>query len=187
MADGYGVNGKDWPTIFTNFSDLADATSVWPDPSEMFRVGAKLHCQETYQMAAASLNHSVPLTVVCEDDEDVLKYAQKIQNGEIEGVLKREYSDNSSIVIGSFKKDQAVDDAKAAIKDTKKYWKDITDLTGPPSWMLQPLVKPLIHIGEVRSFIIGGKLIYNICTTPRLDGSMDVAYADRIRPLHTFR
>ncbi|KAF8873546.1 hypothetical protein CPB84DRAFT_1798310 [Gymnopilus junonius] len=187
MSKGYGVKGMDWWTIFTNYSDLANKTSVWPDPSEMFRVGAKVHGQQTYEMAALSLGLSMPLSVVCEDDDDVLKYAEKIEKGLIHGVLKRDYSDCSSIVIGTFKRDRAVKDAKKAIKEAKQNWKELIHLTGPLCWILQPLVSTLLHIGEVRTFIVGGILIANVCTTPRSDGVLDIAYAERIRPLHKFQ
>lgn len=183
-AKGYDVHGKDWFTLFNNFVSLSHATSVWPDPAEMFRVGSKLQGQQDFQLAAMSLGFSVPFSAACRDG-DVLNYAKRIQEGKIKAVLKREYSDRSLQVIGPFTKQQVLA-AKTALR-MASHWDAVADVWGRPQWMLQPLVVHLLHIGEVRSFVIGGILTCNIITTPRRDGLLDIYVADRIRPLHTFQ
>lgn len=168
-----------------NFADLAQVTSIWPDPNEMFRMGSKIQCQRDIEMAAKSLNFSMPFSVVC-DVVDLENIAKDIKQGKRQGVLKRDFSDQALHVIGYFT-DSLVKAVKQAIDQTKKDWSPVSEAFGFPSWIFQPMVAHLMHIGEVRSFVAGSSLVMSIVTIPKTKpGNLDITLVDHILPLHKF-
>lgn len=153
----------------------------------MLRTGSKIQCQRDFEMAAQSLGYSMPFSVVCEDNH-IVQLAKYIEKGQLQAVLKRDYSDGAQHVLVPGM-NQASRIAKAAISQTKQDWTPLQAFFGrPPSWILQPLVNDLQSIGEVRAFVIGGNLIVNMLTVPGQDsGDWTCRSLARVPPLNEIR
>jgi translation elongation factor EF-Tu-like GTPase len=159
---------------------------IWPHPEELFVSGSKIHGYETLRVASLSIGTPTPLFVMAGDLVEDVHFLKNLENGIISGVLKRDYSMKGEHVItpstvGSVEK------IKKSKNEVERTWKTVEKMFGVPHWFIQPFVAHLVHVGEVRAFVVEGRLVYKVTTTPREDGSLSVNDEENIRPLHTHR
>lgn len=167
---------------------------VWPNPQDLLLGGSKLLCYETLRVASLSMGISTPLcTTVGENIRDPT-FLRDFSNGEIQGVLKRDYSMKGGHVILPTAAD-ATSRIERLLKEEEETWEQVKDMFEMPKWFLQPIVVHLLHVGEVRCFIVSGHLVSKITTTPAAtEGpdfespfNLEITNHEPIRPLHTHR
>jgi hypothetical protein len=159
---------------------------MWPDPRDLILTGSKLYINHIVTESARALGHSHPMNAVCENPSVAL--VQDIQDGKINGVLKREYSSNTLHIYSKHTKN-TVTNFRKAMEDQRKFWSwDGRKICENPKWFIQPYLPSLIYLGEVRAFIVNGIIINVITTTPDLQSDfLQVAQAVQLRPLCNIR
>jgi glutathione synthase/RimK-type ligase-like ATP-grasp enzyme len=174
--------------LFSNMMTLAEKTTVWPHPEELFMSGNKIQGYETLRVASLSMKLSVPLYVVVDDQVGSKAFQENIRKGLLQGVLKRDYSMRCEHVITP-KTEDALARLKHALREEKKNWPMVQEFFGKPRWFLQPFLTQLLEIGEARVFIVGGRIAYKMCTTQKPGVKDEWACTDEpvLRPLHKHR
>jgi hypothetical protein len=183
---GYGIEPLDACLIYANCTELAKKTLVWPHPEELFLGGSKIQVYEDLRVASLSLDYPTPVLATIEKNIRESTFIKDYVNGKIQGVLKREYSKKSQHVILPTDPDIS-STIKKALMEEENTWLRVQDMFGRPKWFIQPIVAQLLHVGEVRCFIVSGRLLYKITTTPgtQYGSPWEVTSHDLIRPLNT--
>jgi len=182
----YNLTPHETCSIFVNLSILAEKTLVWPHYEELFMAGSKLQSYETLRVASLSMHISTPFYVTAGENIRDPTFLKAFSLGKIQGVLKRDYSMKCEHVILPSTPNLALK-IKDSLKEEDKTWKQVESFFGMPKWFVQPIVAHLLHVGEVRCFIVGGRLVYKVTTTPSEgpDSQWQVTNHEPIRPLHT--
>lgn len=155
---------------------------VWPHPEELFIGGSKIEVYDTLRVASLSMGTSTPFFVMAGDMDKA--FLRNLEKGNFQGVLKRDYSMKGDHVITPRMEDP-VGVIKRLMKEQERTWKVVEGIFGTPHWFIQPFVAHLVHVGEVRAFVVEGRLLFKVTTTPREDGTVWVTDTEPIRPLHT--
>jgi hypothetical protein len=162
---------------------LAEKTMVWPHPEELFIGGSKIEMYNTLRVASISMGIPTPLFVMAGDIEKDEDFLNSLEMGRFKGVLKRDYSMKAEHVITP-STEKPVEMLKNSMNKQERTWKVVEKMFGTPHWFIQPFVAQLVHVGEVRTFVVEGRILFKVTTTPGEDGlwTTDV---EPIRPLHT--
>lgn len=182
----YGVTPLETCLIFVNLLLLAKKTMVWPHPEELFMAGSKLQSYENLRISSLSMGISTPFYVTAGENITDPSFLKAFSQGKIQGVLKRDYSMKCQHVILPTSPKPSLTIKKSLMQE-ENTWKRVQGLFGMPKWFIQPIVAHLLHVGEVRCFIVSGRLVYKVTTTPGegLDHPWEITDHDLIRPLHT--
>ena len=167
---------------------LAKRTTVWPHPEELFISGNKLQGYETLRVASLSMDIKVSMYAVADQLVWTESFQDKLGRGLVKGVLKRDYSMRGEHVITSHTPN-LVKKLKMTVGEQGETWASLKEFFGQPRWFIQPFLAQLMQIGEVRVFIVGGRIAYKMSTTPKV-GDYGGWIADDnplIRPLHQHR
>ena len=181
---GYDVTPLQACLMYANLSELVTKTTVWPHPEDLFMGGSKVQCYETLRIASLSMGVPTPFYVILGENISDPTFVKDFAEGRVQGVLKRDYSMKSQHVIFPTTPNTA-STIQNALNEEKKTWNTVEELFGRPQWFLQPTVAHLLHVGEVRCFIVGGRLVYKVTTTPIKGGGVHVTNHEPTRPLHT--
>ena len=181
---GYDVTPLQACLMYANLSELVTKTTVWPHPEDLFMGGSKVQCYETLRIASLSMGVPTPFYVILGEKISDPTFVKDFAEGRVQGVLKRDYSMKSQHVIFPTTPNTA-STIQNALNEEKKTWNTVEELFGRPQWFLQPTVAHLLHVGEVRCFIVGGRLVYKVTTTPIKGGGVHVTNHEPTRPLHT--
>lgn len=137
-------------------------------------------------ICASSLDFQHPISIHINEDE-LEEVVDAIANKEREGVLKRSQSASNSHVITPLTKNprKLLKDLR---KDEKEFWADGLGIFPKPSWFFQPYMPLLIHLGELRTFIVNGIIFYTTHTAPikTMAGAMEIVGVQTMRPLSSF-
>jgi hypothetical protein len=117
--DVYKMTSSELEKHWDSLGILCTNTMIWPDPRDLLMFGSKLYSHHIISISASFLGHSIPNSVVC--DNPTITLIEDILNGNIDGVLKREYSRDELHVYTKNTKN-AAKKFKAAISDEKKMW-----------------------------------------------------------------
>lgn len=182
----YNVSPDEACSIYLNLTILGKKTTIWPHPEELFLGGSKVQCYETLRVASFSMGISTPLFATAQENIRDPNFLSEFSQGKIQGVLKREYSMKCEHVLLPTTPNLALK-MKESLEVEEITWNRVKGLFGTPKWFVQPLVAHLRRVGEVRCFIVSGRLLSKITTTPGKDDSWDISDYEPIRPLHTHR
>lgn len=183
----YGLTLQDTCMMFVNSLLLAKETTIWPHPEDLFLGGSKLQCYATLQVASLSMGISTPFYVTAGENVRDPTFVKDFADGKIQGVLKRDYSMMCQHVILPASPNATLKIAKS-LREEEETWEKVKELFGMPKWFVQPIVAHLLYVGEVRCFIVSGRLVSRITTTPSAkgpDSPLEVTNYTPIRPLHT--
>jgi hypothetical protein len=181
----YGVTPIQSVTMFYNLLELGKKTMVWPNSEELFMGGSKIQGYETLRLASQSMGISTPLYVMARDKIHDVEFLKMFAEGKFSGVLKRDYSMKCEHVLTPGDTDLLAK-MKKAVEEEEETWKKVEQFFGRPKWFIQPFVAQLKHVGEVRAFIVEGRVLYHITTTPEASlGNWDMTDHEPLRPLHT--
>jgi len=152
----------------------------------MFIVGQKLLTHQLLIKCAAALDLEHP-SLIPVAEEDVPRVAREIAQGILQGVLKRTQSGWSYHVITPYTPDP-LKQIETALKIQKQHWQVPGHQFVPPQWFLQPYLPALIHLGELRTFVVDGALYYTVYTTPTECDPKTLAMTSGkfVRPLAAF-
>ena len=160
---------------------------MWPDPRDLLLTGSKLYMNHLIIQSAQALGQSQPIIAVCENPTASL--VQDILDGKIDGVLKREYSSDSTHVYTKHTQN-AVKKFKKALEDERKFWHwDNQKICENPKWFIQPYIPSFLYLGELRAFVANGIIVNVVVSTPEnpSSASMAVSQVVLIRPLCNIR
>jgi hypothetical protein len=189
----YGVEPVEACSIYYASIELAKKTLVWPHPEDLFLGGSKIQVYETLRVVSQSMERPTPALATVDIRNST--FIKEFSNGSVQGVLKRDYSMKSQHVIRSTTPNIS-STIKKALREEEMTWNRVKDFFGMPKWFIQPVVAQLLHVGEVRCFLVSGNLIYKVTTTPengattpanRGPSRMEVTSHELMRPLHTHR
>lgn len=183
---GYDVTPLETCLIYANSVGLSKKTFIWPHPEDLFLGGSKLHVYKTLRDVCHSMKISTPMYVTAVESVQDSTFLNDFANGKVQGVLKREYSMKAQHVVRPTDPNPSSKIKKLLLEEDNT-WKRVQDMFGLPKWFLQPFVPHLLFVGEVRCFIVSGKLVYKVTTTPGSGPFLEVTSYDHIRPLHTHR
>ena len=184
---GYNLTAEETCLIFVNLKHLAEKTMIWPHSEELFWGGSKIQCYDTLRVASHSMGISTPLHVIADIRDKA--FVKEFSEGRVNGVLKRDYSMKCEHVILHTDPDSA-SKIKNSLRKEENTWNPVKAMFGLPRWFIQPTVAQLLHVGEVRCFIVSGRLLSKITTTPgsaKLDTLLEVTDGEPLRPLHTHK
>jgi hypothetical protein len=172
--------------------ELRKQTLLWPDPEDLFQAGSKLHINALAQAVALSENQIYPICAVA---DPVPKVAKDIIDCKINAVLKREWSSSTDHVISRHSDEEHLAAYKDNLAQRKKLDKKLgkmeehTLTSLSPRWFLQSYIPPLVHVGELRMFLVNGMILRKVITTP-IDGDgtyLDLDAPHVITPLNWLR
>lgn len=147
---------------------LSRLITIWPHPTDLLLAGSKLFLDMLITRAMESMGrHHIQLATV--DPQDVI---QKIVSGDIDAVLKREFSSHTRHV---FSKDtrNAILKVQERFDQEELTYSQCPDVFLRPRWFIQPYLAPLVYLGEIRAFLVNGTLFRSVVSTPN-EGSFDV-------------
>jgi hypothetical protein len=161
----YSISIPDMEALWDGMGILTQKLTIWPDPLHLLGEGSKLFHIKIITEASASMGKSYPRAVRIRPRSDD---HQKLMEGEVDGVIKREFSSQGHHVLTAHtsclhqKLSSALRDERSAYyppSGTSKFPK--------PAWYIQPYIAGLLYLGEVRAFIANGTLFNCVGTTPR--------------------
>lgn len=185
---GYGITPQETCLFYAREVKLTKKATVWPHPEELFMAGCKIQGYETLRTASFSLGFSVPFYATAEEDVQSSEFLKQLEDGKLDGVLKRDYSEEAAHVITPQTQNPA-QKVRKAIQDQERTWKLVEEFFEQPRWFIQPFVSHLVYVGEVRAMIVNGRLLHYPTTRPTSNtlGVLAVRNGDLIRPINTHR
>ena len=155
---------------------LMEVTVIFPNPVQLIAQGKKVSACMFMRLAALSLGYKQPMISVVKKPtyEDV----KAIISGERDTVLKRENSDSCHHVIRKGKKVNRRDFEQVLADGL--VWE--ASPFGIPKWLEQPYIPDLMHLGEVRTFIVNGLITYMVLSVFGKDGNWQVETISKVRP-----
>ncbi len=188
--DVYKLTSSELERHWGSLEVLCRNVMIWPDPRDLLMTGSKLYVHHVTSLSAQALGLSIPNSVVY--DNPTVGIVEDIINGEVDGVLKREYSSDSLHVYTKHTQN-AVSRFKTAISEELKTWNLAGSEVFPsrPRWFIQPYLAPLIYLGEICAFITNGILVNVVVKTPQESFSdtlnTEACQAVLLRPLSNIR
>lgn len=147
--------------------------------------GSKTQGYETLRTASLSLGFSVPFYATAEEDVQSSEFLRQLDQGKVDGVLKRDYSMQAMHVITPQTHNPA-QRVRKAMREQELTWKLVEEFFEQPRWLIQPFVAHLIYVGEVRAMVVNGRLLFHPFTKPRA-GGLKTTDSHFIRPIHMHR
>jgi glutathione synthase/RimK-type ligase-like ATP-grasp enzyme len=158
--------------------------TVWPDPRDLMMAGSKLYFQAIITRCATSMGH---MYLHSPRVEPTAKLIQRITEGTLDAVLKREFSSHGQHVFSADTKNalskfEGVQDMEEVAYGWGK--KDFNR----PMWFLQPFIAGLKYLGEIRVFVVNGTIFKSIVTTPGEPGQpLEITEPTMFTPLSKLR
>jgi hypothetical protein len=96
---------------------------------------------------------------------DPSEVCKQMANGDFSGVLKRDYSSHSRHIFSANTTDCVEKVQLFMDREVRAY--EATSVFPRPVWFVQPFSHPLVHLGEIRAFVVNGILFRSVVTTPK--------------------
>jgi len=114
-----------------------------------------------------------------------LAFLKQLERGEVQGVLKRDYCTRNEQIITP-KTEDLVGKIQRAMEKQERTWNMVKGFFGQPRWFVLPFIAHSLLIGEVRAFLVDGRLVFKMTTTPSPNhaGEWKTTDTDLIRPIH---
>jgi len=140
---------------------LTRVTTIWPHPTDLLKAGSKLFLDMLITRATESMGHDhIQLATV-----DPLDVIEKIVSGNLNAVLKREFSSHEHHVF-SRHTHNPIQRLQRCIENEKQTYGSCSTFP-QPKWFIQPYLPPLVYLGEIRAFLVNGILFRSLVTTPK--------------------
>ena len=167
--------------FWANLLTLSLTLPMFPHPQDLLSSGCKVQRDGDLTIAAATITRSAYPKSIALPNLDAIKDACKNQAL----VIKRDFSDSTSCTFlpGAANREAEVE---AKYRETSLLYEGIKRIPRP-AWMGQPFNRHLAEKGELRAFVIGGRLQYTIHTMLEGDGRFYHAFVDNYTPLHLLR
>jgi hypothetical protein len=161
----------------------SNAVTIWPDHRDLLMAGSKLvYLEYILGKSASSMGHFHPKSTRVNPSEELV---ERIAQHNYEFVLKREYSSHCVHVFTKHTEGAATKFAELIGKEAKAYSKNRNSSFCHPAWFLQPYNPALIHLGEIRVFVVNGVIYKQVVTTPKAGniGKLDIQEPGFLTPL----
>jgi len=150
--------------FWINLLKLSTQIPMFPHPQDLLASGCKVQRDNDLMIVATSVTRTpYPRSITMTTWEELEKQSR---NTGI--VIKRDYSDsnNCTFLPPKTRKDNSrYQSLKEKFIETEESYQGIKKLPYP-SWIGQPYMPGLIDKGEIRAFVVGGKLIHSTHTYP---------------------
>lgn len=156
---------------------------MFPHPQDLLASACKVQRDNDLMIAAGSTTLTpYPRSLTLVDEESLRRQAT---NPGL--VIKRDYSDGSLWTFLPKRDDKDGRARREHIRkrflETQKCYQHITQLPYP-SWLAQPYMPGLVEKGEIRAFLVGGKLRYAIHTWPGPNEDLYMDLVENYTPLN---
>lgn len=142
---------------------LTSKLTIWPDPRDLMTAGSKLYLELIILRSASSMNLSHPQASVVNPSAELL---QRIRNGKMGAVLKREFSSHGKLVYGQKTPILTLTNQLARENDD---YQGTEGVFSKPRWFLQPFIPSLAYLGLIGVFIVNGVIFRTVVTTPNVN------------------
>lgn len=156
---------------------LSEIVPMFPHPQDLLSSACKVQRDNDLMVAAVTATKTpFPRSITLTNLSDVESQAR---NPGV--VIKRDYSDSNQCTFLPGKKRQRLVEKK--FHETQENYGQIRSLPYP-SWIAQPYMPALVDKGEIRAFVVGGKVMYSIHTWQRDPASdYSIELVDNYTPL----
>jgi hypothetical protein len=167
-------------TWMHNLDDLAKHTIVYPSPDQLLLRGSKLHIiQQLCEIASEVTLTDYPTVVLIPNPEDPSLVTRPGL------IIKRSFSESSVHVWRASDQKKAAH-IKTLVKDTKTFYDhdSLREIGVQPRWFGIAYLPEMKEKGEIRVYIIGGRVSHMISTRPMDEqGSLEIFQVCDITPL----
>jgi hypothetical protein len=171
-----GLNRKTMDKFWHNLLVLSGTIPMFPHPLDLLSAACKVARDSDLVVVAAEVTHSpYPRSIVLRTEEEL---EENCMNGNV--VIKRDFSDSTTCTFLPARDRLRLVMEKYA--ETRTLYAGIQAIP-KPHWMAQPFNRELAHKGELRAYVMGGKLRYTMYTWPGRDGVVHHEYVDNYTPL----
>jgi hypothetical protein len=149
---------------------------MFPHPQDLIASAAKIQRDNDLMVVATTITKTpFPKSVILDKEDDLIAACKNKYL-----VIKREFSDsnNSTYLPPKDGPNSRLTQVGEKYKKTRELYDGIQSLP-PPTWMGQPFIPSLLHKGELRAFVVGGRVQYVIHTLRE-----EQQYVDNYTPLH---
>jgi hypothetical protein len=183
-TSSYGLTPLDTEKAWSSTLCLTSIMTIWPDPRDQLMAGSKLFVETMIQEASSFASLSHPQVAEVEPSVEIVR---QITSGNLSAVLKREFSSHGHHICKP-NTSNALGKLKRLLEEEENVYSQ-TDVFPRPRWFLCPYNPCLIHLGEIRAFVINGVLFMSVITIPRSKSSntMDVVEPILFTPLSKLR
>lgn len=178
-----GLNLTNIDDFWVNLLLLSLDVPMFPHPQDLLASACKIQRDNDLMISAVTkTNTPYPKSVTISNQED-LKAACKNRGL----VIKRDFSDSTSCTYLPPKDGEPngrTEKVMAVYEHTKQAYGTIECLPRP-AWMAQPYIPSLVEKGELRAFVVGGKLAYAVHTWPSPEpGVYSIELVENYTPLN---
>jgi glutathione synthase/RimK-type ligase-like ATP-grasp enzyme len=168
--------------FWINLLELSEKIPMFPHPQDLLGSACKVQRDNDLMIAATSGTLTpYPRSMILANLKELLDQAT---NSGV--VIKRDFSDSSDFTFLPGKKRSRT--LESMFKETSKSYSKVKNLPYP-SWLAQPYIPALVEKGEIRAFVVGGKLAYAIHTWPgtELDHPLHMEFVENYTPLELLK
>lgn len=167
--------------FWTNLHKLSVNIPMFPHPQDILSAGCKVIRDVDLTIVAARVTNSpYPASVLLKSKKELV---EACQNPHL--VIKRDFSDSTTCTF--MPGPNRTTRVKKRYADTLLDYSDIQTLP-QPSWMAQPFNPEVAFKGELRAFVVGGRVQYTVSTWPGAEaGAFDQELVDNYTPLELLK
>lgn len=175
-----GLDKTNFDRFWVNLLNLSKALPMFPHPQDLYTAACKMQ-RDNHLMTAAMGNTMTPFlrTAHLSTKQALLEAcAKKVF------VIKRDFSDSTSCTYLPTKEGPEARKQLVSSKwdETLRVYNGIHSLPAPV-WMAQVYNPHLLEKGELRAFVVGGRVRRVIHTLPDVQGEMQQEMVDNFTPL----
>ena len=156
---------------------MSEKIPMFPHPQDL--LGSACKVQRDNDLMRVAISETLtpfPRSLTLVGLEELLKQAQ---NPSV--VIKRDYSDSSEWTFLPGRR--RVMELEAKFQETTESYREIKTLPYP-AWIAQPFMPSLLEKGELRAYVVGGKLMYTIHTwVQKPGGEIHMEVVENFTPL----
>ena len=174
-----GLDKTNFDAFWVNLLQLSQLLPMFPHPQDLYAAAAKMQ-RDNNLMAAATITRTPFLKTVHLSTQQELIQASRQKTL----VIKRDFSDSASCTYLPTNDGPGARIQQVSIKwdETQRVYQGIKSLP-LPSWLAQPYNPSILEKGELRAFVVGGRVRHVIHTLPNGPDQMHQEIVDNFTPL----
>lgn len=161
-----GLDNSNFDRFWKSLLQLSLQLPMFPHPLDLIASASKIQRDNLLMVVASTITQTpFPKSLTLPTKDALLKACA---NRGL--VIKREFSDSEDCTFLPPKREEDLEKRKRRVKEvwdhTKTLYEGIESLP-PPTWMGQPFILSLLEKGELRAFVVGGRVTHVVHTCPQ--------------------
>jgi hypothetical protein len=170
-----GLDKTNFDQFWTNLLALSLQVPMFPHPEDLLASASKIQRDNDLLIAATQVtNTPFPRSLTITTGAELQQACNRPMV-----VIKREFSDSTSCTFLPSGTQRT--EVYHKFMETQRLYGGITSLP-IPGWIAQPYIDSLAQKGELRAFVVGGKVFHTVHTWPE-DDQQSHEMVDNITPL----